>query len=73
VKYVEVPRKVDIAGFAPQWFSEFDLKEPVPIPDPIADWFKYRQYILQEAKEDAQGIVSSREQNSKTGQCASRM
>lgn len=64
INYVIRPREADISDFAPQWFGKYDTPDTLPPVVPpssgelVTDWFQFRHYILREAMEEREGIVS---------------
>ncbi|MDO9098915.1 MAG: hypothetical protein Q7U60_12450, partial [Candidatus Methanoperedens sp.] len=55
VNYVVKPREIDVSGFAPQWFSRFDRKEPTF----FADWMENQEENLRMVLDEKTGLYSA--------------
>ena len=69
INYVVKPRQIDVSGFAPQWFSRFDKKEPTF----FADWMENQEENLQMVLDKKTGIYSAMISHGKTTKFENRV
>ncbi|MFZ3169244.1 MAG: hypothetical protein WA130_16650 [Candidatus Methanoperedens sp.] len=69
VNYVVKPREIDVSGFAPQWFSRFDKKEPTF----FADWMDNQEENLRMVLDEKTGLYSAMISRGKTTEFDNRV
>ena len=69
MNYVVKPKELDVSGFAPQWFSRFDKKEPTF----FADWMENQEENLQMVLDEKTGLYSTMISRGKTTKFENRV
>lgn len=69
VNYVVKPKELEVSGFAPQWFSRFDKKEPTF----FADWVENQEENLQMVLDEKTGLYSAMISRGKTTEFENRV